>query len=99
MMRSRAWVALAGALGIITLSYTILAPKNLPRLAQLKLKEETLKREIITTTNKIQELQQEAEDLSGDSKRSLKKIEQIARDEFGLVGKDEFLLYLENATD
>lgn len=98
-MRSRAWVALAGAFGLITLSYTILAPKNLPKLAQLKLKEDALELEIINTKNNIQTLQKEAEDLSGDSKRSLKKIERIAREKFGLVGKDEFLLYLDAPTD
>ena len=99
MMRSQAWIALAGALGLVILGYTVLMPANFPRLAQLKFKEDSLLAEIADNQRHIEQLEQEAEDLSGDSARSLAHLEKIAREEFSLIGRDETLLLLDTHTD
>lgn len=99
MMRSPTWVALAAALGLVTIGYTIIAPSNFSQLGQMRLKESALQVEIETAKNHIQQLHYEAENLSGDSPRSVAYLARIAREEFGFVGKDEVLILLDPNTD
>ncbi len=84
---------------MIVVGYCVLAPSALPRLRYMKQKEAVLRAEVTDLRDQIHLLGLETRLLAGDSSISFKHLEKIARDEFGLIGKDEVLILLDPNTD
>ena len=94
MMRLHHWIAIMIAIGTLLVGYCVLSPSALPKLWQMQRKEDSLKAETAALQKQIRDLGSEATLLSGGSPESREAIEQIARKEHGLVGRDEVLLLL-----
>lgn len=82
------------AVSTLVVGYCVFAPSALPKLWQMRTRENTLDAEIAALQKHTRDLSSQAALLSGTSPESRETIEQIARREHGLVAHDEVLLLL-----
>lgn len=76
------------------LGFTILAPSGLPQYFSLRQKKNSLETRVAVLRDRVFEQQAKIELLSGSTPKSRAYLEQIARREYGFVGKQESLLIL-----
>ena len=93
-MRLHHWIAITIAISTFLVGYCVLSPSVLPKLWQMQRREDALEAETAALQKQIRGLGSEAVLLSGGSPESRETIEEIARKEHGLVGRDEMLLML-----
>jgi len=98
MKRLSHWLAIAAAISLIVVGYTILAPSRLPRLWQIKRQIQALETQNQLLSQQIEQLATEIELLSGDSEASLKHLEKVVRKELRFVGEGETLVLFDAPT-
>ena len=91
-MRSHYWIVLAIVTTSLVLGYSVFSRSELPDLWQKQLRAEALRERVFVLYKEISDLSEEIKLLAGDSPGSLAFLEQIAREELGMIAKDEVLI-------
>lgn len=94
-MLARRLFAILTVASLLLVSYLVLSPNLLPKTMQMGQKEIALKKEIETLKQDINRLTKEVDLLSGNSQESLLYLEKIARENLGLISKNEYVILLE----
>lgn len=95
-MRSHHWIAASVAIGTFVVGYCVFAPSALPKLWQMRQKENLQESEIAALQEQALRLSRETLLLAGDTPDSREYLEQVARKEHGFIGRDEVLLLLDS---
>ena len=93
-MRLQHVVAALMAITFLILGYTTLAPSGLPEFWSLCQKKKNLETRVASLQDRVIEQKEKIRLLSGSTPNSRAYLEQIARREYGFVGKQESLLLL-----
>lgn len=93
-MRLQHVVAVLMAIAFLILGYTTLAPSGLPEFWSLRQKKQNLEIRVVSLQNRVVEQKEKIRLLSGSTPNSRAYLEQIARREYGFIGKQESLLLL-----
>ena len=91
-MRLQHAVAALMAVTFLILGHTVLAPSALPAYWFLCQKQKNLEARVLALQERVFEQKQKIRLLSGSTPESRIYLEQIARSEYGFVGKEESLL-------
>lgn len=87
-------VAALMAVTFLILGYAIFAPSGLPAYWSLQQKKQNLQTQVAVLQKRLFEQKEKVRLLSGDTLESHAYLEQIARSEYGFIGKEESLLIL-----
>jgi cell division protein FtsB len=91
-MRPRVLLALAAAIAMAVVVYTVVAPSGLPGLFALQKEEEALSKDVAEAKEKNAKLTDDVRILQGEAPESRAVLEKKAREELGMVHKDEVVL-------
>lgn len=82
------------AVTFIILGFATLAPSGFPKFWSLRQKKQNLETQVASLQKRVFEQKDKIRLLSGSTPESRAYLEQIARHEYGFVGKQESLLIL-----
>ncbi|MEI6790382.1 MAG: septum formation initiator family protein [Myxococcaceae bacterium] len=91
-MRLQHVVAALMAVTFLILGYTTFSPSGLPEFWSLRQKKQNLESRVAALQERVFEQKQKIGLLSGSTPESRAYLEQIARTEYGFIGKEESLL-------